>query len=127
MALMEANLGNGWFDLPTPKPEGYFPSYTHLEKSYNDSTGDLHRDFVWKNRAKIECSYNVLFADKYSLLQDLYDVEEFSMRFIDNKGRTVEKIMYAGQPKGKVYRKNKLTNQPEVWTDITINFIEKRR
>ena len=33
MALMEANLGNGWFEIPTPKPEGYFPSYTHLEDS----------------------------------------------------------------------------------------------
>ena len=28
MALMEANLGGGWFSLPTPKPGGYNPSYT---------------------------------------------------------------------------------------------------
>lgn len=127
MALMEANLGNGWFDLPTPKPEGYYPSYTHLENSYNDSIGNLHRDFLWKNRAKVECAWNALNNEKYSLLQDLYDVEEFSMRYTDNKGRRVEKIMYGGQPKGQVYRKNKITYQPEIWTNVTMNFIEKRR
>ena len=91
MALMEANLGNGWFDLPTPKPEGYYPSYTHLENSYNDSIGNLHRDFLWKNRAKVECAWNVLNNEQDSLLQDLYDVEEFSMRYTDNKGRRVER------------------------------------
>lgn len=127
MALMEANLGSGWFNIPTPKPEGYFPSYTHLENSYNDSIGNLHRDFLWKNRAKVECSWNALTNEKYSILQDLYDAEEFSMRFTDNKGRRVEKIMYGGTLKGQVYRKNSVTYQPELWTNITMNFIEKRR
>lgn len=127
MALMEANLGSGWFNIPTPKPEGYFPSYTHLENSYNDSNGNLHRDFLWKNRAKVECAWNALNNEQYSLLQDLYDVEEFLMRFTDNKGRRVEKIMYGGTLKGQVYRKNKTTYQPEIWTNITMNFIEKRR
>lgn len=127
MALMEANLGNGWFNVPTPKPEGYFPSYTHLEDSYNDSLGNLHRDFIWKNRAKIECSWNSLDSDKYSILQDLYDAEEFPMRFTDNKGRRVEKIMYGGPLKGQVYRKDKDTYEPKLWTNISMNFIEKRR
>ena len=127
MALMEANLGNGWFEIPTPKPEGYFPSYTHLEDSYNDSKGNLHRDFIWKNRAKLECSWNSLSGDKYSTLQDLYDAKEFPMRFTDNKGRRVEKIMYGGTLKGNVYKKDKITYKPILWTNITMNFIEKRR
>ena len=127
MALMEANLGNGWFEITTPKPEGYFPSYTHLEDSYNDSKGNLHRDFIWKNRAKVECSWNSLSGDKYSILQDLYDAKEFPMRFTDNKGRRVEKIMYGGTLKGNVYKKDKITYKPILWTNITMNFIEKRR
>ena len=127
MALMQANLGSGWFDIPQPKPEGYYPHYTHLEKSYNDDLGNLHRDFVWKNRAKIECAWNELSASQLSLLQDLYDAEEFSMKFYDNKGRLVQKIMYAGQPKGQVYSKNKYTGIPEIWVNVTQNYIEKRR
>lgn len=127
MALIEANLGNGWFDVPTPKPEGYFPSYTHLEDSYNDSLGNLHRDFIWKNRAKLECSWNSLNGEQYAILQELYDAEEFKLKYTDNRGRRVEKIMYSGPLKGQVYKKDKDTYKPTLWTNISVNFIEKRR
>ena len=123
MALLEANTGSGWFAIPTPKPEGYYPSYTHLEDSYNDSNGNLHRDFIWKNRAKVECSWNSLTGSEYSILQDLYDKEEFRMRYTDNKGRRVEKIMYGGTLKGNVYRKDKTTYKPTLWTGITLSLI----
>lgn len=117
--------GSYWFKVPTPKVEGYFPSYTHLENSYNDSNGNLHRDFVWKNRAKVECAWNSLTNQEYSILQDLYDREEFYLRFPDNLGNVVTKIMYGGTLKGQVYRKK--DGIPTLWTGITMNFIEKRR
>lgn len=127
MALIEASFDNrNWFDVPTPKPDGYSPSYTHLENSYNDNLGNLHRDFIWKNRAKVECAWNALKQDKYTILQNLYDKSEFYMRFTDNKGHRVTKIMYGGTLKGSVYLKDK-NNVPIAWTNITMNFIEKRR
>ena len=128
--MIQASYDNiNWFNVPTPKPEGYFPSYTHLENSYNDSLGNLHRDFIWKNRAKVECSWNSMTADNYAILQDLYDRDEFYMIFPDNKKRMVKKIMYAGSNslKGNVYRKDPITNLPTLWTNVSINFIEKRR
>lgn len=126
--MIKASYDNvNWFDVPTPKPEGYFPSYTHLENSYNDSLGNLHRDFIWKNRAKVECAWNSLSGEEYAILQDLYDKEEFYLRYPDNKGRIVTKIMYGGTLKGQVYRKDPVTMMPTLWTNITMNFIEKRR
>lgn len=127
MALMEAKINGVWRSIPTPKPDGYFPYYAHLENSYNDALGNLHRDFIWKNRAKIECSYNTLSGDDFSFLQSLYELEEFSMRFIDNKGRKVEKIMYSTLPKGAVYKKDKFTDMPKIWRNCSVNFVEKRR
>ena len=127
MALMEASYDNiSWFEVPTPKPEGYIPSYTHLENSYNDSLGNLHRDFLWNNRAKVECAWNSLNAEDYGILQDLYDKEEFYMRYTDNKGRRVKKIMYGGTLKANAYRKDS-NYVVTLWTNITMNFIEKRR
>ena len=37
------------------------------------------------------------------------------------------KIMYGGTLKGTVYRKDPVTMIPTLWTNITMNFIEKRR
>lgn len=53
MALLEASVDGkmSWFEIPTPSPENYSPTYTHLERSYQDSVGYLHRDIVRRNRA----------------------------------------------------------------------------
>ena len=76
MALLEVSLDNkaSWIELPTPSPDNYRPTYTHLEQSYQDSVGYLHRDIVRKNRAKIICGWNKLNAGEMSLLQYLYKI-----------------------------------------------------
>ena len=69
MALLEANTGSGWFALPTPSPDNYSPTYTHLEKSYTTASGYLHRDIIRRNRAKVTCGWNKLDANQMALLQ----------------------------------------------------------
>lgn len=73
----------------------------------------------------MECAWNSLSGEDYAILQDLYDKEEFYLKYPDNKGIMVTKIMYGGTLKGQVYRKR--NNIPTLWTNITMNFIEKRR
>lgn len=98
MSLLQASLDKKitWIDLPTPAPNGYKPTYTHFEKSYDDSTAHLHRDIIRRNRAKVECTWNYLEGNDLDLLQTLYDQTYFYLRFTDNHGRRVEKQMYAG-------------------------------
>lgn len=124
MALMEANLGGGWFALPTPKPGGYNPSYTHLENSYRDVNGYLHRDIIRKNVAKVECSYNALTQAEVGRLQSLYTFDYFWLRFTDKEGKRVERKVYAGPVGGKVDRINHNDYKPEVVTDMSVSFIE---
>lgn len=124
MALLEANVGNGWFDLPTPAPENYSPTYTHLEKSFTTANGYLHRDIIRRNRAKVSCGWKKLNADQMALLQNLYDYDSFLLRFTDNKKQRVEIRCYAGPLDGKTKRYNKNTLLMTVRTDITMNFIE---
>lgn len=124
MALVEANLGGGWFALPTPKPNGYFPSYTHLENSFRDARGYLHRDIIRRNTAKLECSWNALNESQVALLQSLYNYDSFWIRYTDEYGNRVEKNVYAGPLKGKVMQIDHTTLKPIVNTDINMNFIE---
>ena len=124
MALLEANLGGGWFSLPTPKPGGYYPSYTHLENSYRDVNGYLHRDIIRKNVSKVECSYNALTQSEVATLQNLYGYDYFWLRFTDYYGNRVEKKVYAGPVGGKVERINHNNNVPEAVTDMSVSFIE---
>ena len=124
MALLEANLGGGWFELPTPKPSGYHPSYTHLENSYRDANGYLHRDITRKNVAKVECSFNALNQQEVMALQNLYGYDSFWLRFTDYYGNRVEKKVYAGPLGGKVERIDHSTLKPEVITDMSISFVE---
>lgn len=124
MALLEVNTGNGWYALPTPKPSGYFPSYTHLENSYRDARGYLHRDIVRRNTAKVECSWNALTNDEVRLLQELYGLNSFRLRFTDYYGNRVEKIMYAGPLSAKTERMNTDNYVPNVIVDMSMNFIE---
>ncbi len=124
MALLEANLGGGWFALPTPSPENYSPTYTHLEKSFTTSNGYLHRDIIRRNRAKVTCGWNALTADEMALLQSLYDATSFQLRFTDNKKQRVEKKVYAGPLDGKTKRLDKDTLLMTLRTSVTMNFIE---
>ena len=53
MAFLEASYdNNNWFDLPTPSADNFSPTYTHLENSFRDSLGYLHRDIKRRNLAK---------------------------------------------------------------------------
>lgn len=124
MALLEANTGNGWFALPTPAPENYSPTYTHLEKSYTTATGYLHRDIIRRNRAKVVCGWNALNQDQMAMLQGLYSLDYFYLRFTDNFNKRVEKKVYAGPLDGKTKRLDKATLLMTLRTNVTMNFIE---
>lgn len=124
MALIEVNTGSGWHSLPTPKPEGYFPSYTHLENSYRDARGYLHRDIIRWYTAKLECSWNALTSEELIKLQDLYGYSSFLIRYTDNFGQRVEKRVYAGPLQGKILAINHNTLAPNISTGISMNFIE---
>ena len=124
MALLQANTGGGWYDLPTPKPNGYYPSYTHLENSFRDARGYLHRDIVRKNTARVECSWNALNNSQIRILQQLYDYNSFYLRFTDCYGNRVEKLVYAGPLNVKVNAIDHNTDMPTVLTDVSMNFVE---
>lgn len=124
MALIEANTRGSWFALPTPKPGGYHPSYTHFENSYRDASGYLHRDIIRKNVAKLECSWNALNENEIALLQDLYSYNSFRLRFTDYYGNRVEKIVYAGPITAKTQRIDTSNYRPTVVVDMSMNFIE---
>lgn len=124
MALLEVNTGSGWYALPTPKPEGYFPSYTHLENSFRDARGYLHRDIIRRNTAKVECSWNALNTSQIATLQNLYGFDSFLLRYTDCYGNRVEKRVYAGQLSGKIFSIDHTTDIPTVSTGMAMNFIE---
>ena len=124
MALIEANTGGGWFSLPTPKPGGYAPSYTHFENSYRDASGYLHRDIRRKNVAKLECSWNALTQSQINTLQSLYTYNSFRLRFTDYYGNRVEKVVYAGPLSSKTEMINTNTNKPTIVVETSMNFIE---
>lgn len=123
-SFLQANVGNGWFDLPTPNMEDYKPTYTHLENTYRDANGRLHRDIKRKNLAKVMCGWKKLHAKQMALLQSLYDYDEFKLRFSDNKNKRVEKTVYAGPLDGKVKYVDTVTYELIERTDVQMNFIE---
>lgn len=126
MALMEASLDNmkTWIELPTPAPENYSPTYTHLEDSYTSASGYLVRDIVRRNRAKVTCGWNKLDAGQMALLQTLYDQYSFYLKFTDNYGNRVIKKVYAGPLDGKTKFYDRNTYLLTVRTNVTMNFIE---
>lgn len=123
-SFLQANVGNGWFDLPTPSVDNYSPTYTHLENSYRDANGILHRDIKRYNLAKVVCGWSKLNSEDMALLQGLYDYKNFKLRFSDNKGKRVEKTMYAGPLDGKTKYADKTTYLLLKRSDVTMNFIE---
>lgn len=126
MALLEASLDDmrSWIELPTPAPENYSPTYTHMEKSYVGSTGYLVRDIVRRNRAKVTCGWNTLNSSQMALLQTLYDQDYFYLKFTDNYGNRVIKRVYGGPLDGKTKFYDKQTYELTLRTSVQMNFIE---
>lgn len=126
MALLEASTDNkkSWFPLPTPSPDNYSPTYTHLERSYQDSMGYLHRDIVRRNRAKILCGWNFLNDKQMALLQRLYNYDYIYLRYTDNYSQRKEIKCYCGPVDGKTKFINPKTYALTVRTDVTADFIE---
>lgn len=113
---------NSWVKLPTPSE--YNPSYTHIENTYRDVKGKLHRDIIRKNLAKIECGWNALDDTQIALLQSLYSLNSLQVRFTDNFGNRVTKTMYCGPLSKKSMFQDKATLKIILMTEISMNFIE---
>lgn len=111
-----------WVKLPTPSE--YNPSYTHIENTYRDVKGKLHRDIIRKNLAKIECGWNALDDTQIALLQSLYSLNSLQVRFTDNFGNRVTKTMYCGPLSKKSMFQDKTTLKIILMTEISMNFIE---
>ena len=125
MAFLEASYdNNNWFDLPTPSAENFSPTYTHLENSFRDSLGYLHRDIKRRNLAKVTVGWSRLNATQMALLQNLYDKDFFYLKFTDNYGNRVIKKVYAGPLDGKTKYADKNTYLLVKRTDVQMNFIE---
>lgn len=122
MALIEVMINNQWRELPTPAI--YKPTYTHIENSYRDITGKLHRDIVRKNLAKVESGWNYLDETQLAFLQSLYDYTSIPVKFTDNKGNRIIKTMYAGPLTSTTKGINKTTLKMTINTEISMNFIE---
>ena len=115
-------INGAWVKLPTPSQ--YAPSYTHIENTYRDANGYLHRDILRKNLAKIECGWNALDDEQLALLQSLYSLNSLSVRFTDNFGNRKTKTMYCGPLTKKSVFQDKTSLKIVLSTDIAMNFIE---
>lgn len=115
-------VNGSWVKLPTPSQ--YAPSYTHIENSYRDVNGHLHRDILRSNLAKVECGWNALDDTQLALLQSLYSKKSLSVRFTDNMGDRVTKTMYCGPLTKKSAMQDLSTLKIILSTDIAMNFIE---
>lgn len=120
--LITAYYNGSWVKLPTPSE--YNASYTHIENSYRDVKGKLHRDIIRKNLAKIECGWNALDNEQIALLQNLYTLNNLQVRFTDNFGNRVTKTMYCGPLSKKSAIKDRTTLKIILSTEISMNFIE---
>lgn len=120
--LIMVYYNGAWVKLPTPSE--YNPTYTHIENSYRDVKGKLHRDIIRKDLAKIECGWNALEFEEVKLLQELYSLNNLQVRFTDNKGNRVTKTMYCGPLTRKSEMLDKTTLRITLMTEISMNFIE---
>ena len=120
--LITVYINGSWVKLPTPSQ--YNPTYTHVENSYRDVKGLLHRDIIRKNLAKIECGWNALDDEQVALLQSLYSLNSFQLRYTDNFGNRVTKTMYAGPLSRKSEMMDKTTLKIVLMSEISMNFIE---
>lgn len=120
--LITVYYNGEWVKLPTPSE--YNPTYTHIENSYRDVKGKLHRDIIRKDLAKIECGWNALEFEEVRLLQNLYTLSSLQVRFTDNKGNRVTKTMYCGPLSRKSEFLDKTTLRITLMSEISMNFIE---
>lgn len=126
MAILQVSYDNvNFFDLPEPLSGNYEPDYTHLEKSYRDANGYLHRDIQRKNVAKVIVGWgDNIRPDQVALLQSLYERDYFYLRFTDNYNRRVTKKVYAGPLTGKVKYADRFSYELIKRSSIAMNFIE---
>lgn len=120
--LITVYVNGSWIKLPTPSE--YNPTYTHIENTYRDVKGKLHRDIIRKNLAKIECGWNALEFEEVKLLQSLYSLNSLTVRFTDNFGNRVTKTMYCGPLTRKSVLQDKATLKIILMSEIAMNFIE---
>ena len=120
--LVTAYINGAWVKLPTPSQ--YNPTYTHIENTYRDIKGVLHRDIIRKNLAKVECGWNALDDEQVALLQSLYSLNSFPFRYTDNFGNRVTKTVYAGTLTRKSELMDKATLKIILMSEISMNFIE---
>lgn len=121
-SLMSAYINGSWVKIPTPSE--YSPTYTHIEDSYRDVNGKLHRDIKRRNLAKVECGWNALNEIDLSFLQSLYSLKSFPIRFTDNFGNRVTKTVYCGPLTKKSAIQDRTTLKIILSTEIAMNFIE---
>ena len=124
MALIEYRKGTSGNFSPLATPAEYYPSYTHLENSYLTAKGYLIRDIIRKNRAKITCGWKALETNEMALLQSLYNLNYFYLRYTDNYGNRVIKKVYAGPLEGKAKFLDHRTYKISLTTDVSMNFVE---
>ena len=124
MALLQAHISGLWVDLPTPAHENYSMTYTHLEDSFRNARGGMVRQIIRYNVAKVFCGWKHLDGTQMALLQSLYTLPSFSLRFTDNNNNRVEKTVYAGALEGKASLMNVSDFTIKSRTDIQMNFIE---
>ena len=128
MALLEykRNLNDAnWNPLPTPDRENYYTTKTHLEKSSLDARGYLHRDIIRRNRNKVFCGWKALDGVQTALLDSLYDLDYFYLRFTDNKNERKVCKVYAGPlDSAKAMLMDTTTLAITLRTGTQMNFIE---
>jgi len=124
MALLQAYINSAWVDLPNPDQDNYATTYTNLENSYINANGELIREIIRRNRAKVFCGWSVLNAADMEFLQSLYDEDSFLLRFTDNNNDRVEKTVYAGPLEGKATMMNGNDFTITYRTSVQMNFIE---
>ena len=128
MSLIEykRNLSDpNWTELPTPAPENYRTTKTHLEKSSLDAKGYLHRDIVRRNRNKVFCGWKSLTGSETALIDSLYSLDYFYLRFTDNQNERKVCKVYAGQLDGaNAILMDRETLAITLRTGVQMNFIE---
>ena len=123
-ALLTAYIDGVWVALPTPKQGDYSTRYEHLENSGVNAKGYLVRDIVRRNRAKVFCGWDLLDSNQMILLQSLYNLDDFLLRFTDNYNNRVTLTMYAGPLEGKAAKLNTEDLTIKFRTQVQMNFIE---
>lgn len=125
MALLEYSLNkNNWINLPTPSPQNYSTTKTHLENSFLNANGVLKRQIVRRSRNKVFCGYDGLNGEQMALLDSLYELDYFYLRFTNNSNKRVICKVYAGPLEGKAAYMNKKDFTIKWRTDVSMNFIE---